>query len=127
MRRGFSIFLILVFGFGSLSAAIPGSEDANLPACCRRHGVHRCAMTATTVAGESGSTSGSAPVVSAPLTCPNFPGLSAMFATPAAALAASATSTPAAKSQAFLAAAIGSAASSGPGSAYAGRGPPKAA
>ncbi len=44
MRRGFSILLALLFGLSPLSA-IAGSDDAGLPACCRRLGAHHCAMT----------------------------------------------------------------------------------
>ena len=54
MRRGFSIFLILFFGLGPLSALIDGSEDASLPPCCRRHGAHHCAMYARIMAMRAG-------------------------------------------------------------------------
>ena len=50
MRRGFSIFLVLFFGLGPLSALVDGSEDASLPPCCRRHGAHHCAMYARIMA-----------------------------------------------------------------------------
>ena len=45
MRRAISIFLILFFWLGPLETLLPGGEDARLPACCRRHGAHHCAMT----------------------------------------------------------------------------------
>ncbi len=52
MRRGFSILLILFFGLGPLSAFVDGSEDASLPACCRRHGAHHCAMNVRATGDE---------------------------------------------------------------------------
>lgn len=81
MRRGFSIFLILLFGLGPLSAMIPGSEDASLPSCCRRNGAHHCAMTAMLekIADPQ-------PAFSAPSTCPRYPGLSLTLLMPAHAL-----------------------------------------
>jgi len=79
MRRGFSIFLILFFGLGPLAVALPGSEDARLPACCRRHGAHHCAMSSGMMARMLEAASGSTPTVTAPPTCPFFPG----YATPA--------------------------------------------
>ena len=85
MRRSFSIFLILMFGLGPLSSLIDGSEDANLPACCRRQGAHRCVMTAMATETQSRKT----PMVSAPMTCPRFPGVLAMLSTVKMALAAS--------------------------------------
>ena len=44
MRRAFSILLVLLFGAGPLSFAFSASDDISLPACCRRHGAHHCAM-----------------------------------------------------------------------------------
>lgn len=52
-------------------AALPGSEDARLPACCRRLGAHHCAMMLEMMRAGSG-----APSFSAPSTCPNYPGAS---------------------------------------------------
>jgi len=82
MRRGFSIVFILFFGLGPLSAMIPGSEDASLPACCRRHGAHHCAMAS--MLAQSVDLQAAFTV---PQTCPNFPGLSFAILTPAHALA----------------------------------------
>ena len=72
MRRGFSIFLILLFGLGPLSAMVDGSEDAGLPLCCRRHGAHHCAMAMQMAA--MARIPDPNPAFSAPLTCPNYPG-----------------------------------------------------
>src|SRR3569833_4497779 len=44
MRRSLSILLMLLFGAGPLSFAFNLSDDLSLPACCRRHGAHHCAM-----------------------------------------------------------------------------------
>ena len=44
MRRLVSILLVALFWAGPLSALLPASADAQLPACCRRHGAHHCAM-----------------------------------------------------------------------------------
>ncbi len=74
MRRGFSIFLILFFGLGPLSAFVDGSEDAGLPPCCRRHGAHHCAMYAQIMAMRAGRGIDSTPGFSAPLTCPLYHG-----------------------------------------------------
>jgi hypothetical protein len=93
MRRGLSIFLILFFWLGPLAALTPGDEDSGLPACCRRHGAHHCAMAvrmaAQLAALQAQAASGSTPVLNAPATCPLFPGLRGATATTAAALAAS--------------------------------------
>jgi len=84
MRRGFSIVLMLVFGLMPLSALVPGSEDANLPACCRRHGAHHCAMNMAAARGKIKRES--APAFSSPLTCGNYPAAETAFSTPPPAL-----------------------------------------
>jgi hypothetical protein len=77
MQRALAISLILVFGMGPLSALIGDSEDASLPACCRRHGEHHCAMASSLTAIVAASTGSG--VLTVPSTCPNFP--SALAAT----------------------------------------------
>jgi hypothetical protein len=126
MRRGFSIFLILFFGLGPLSAFVDGSEDANLPPCCRRHGAHHCAMAMRMAAMMAKIESGSTPVLTAPLTCPSYPGPSAAILMPAHALTAAPASfrpeftrTPAPTFERI-------AEFSRPSRAHAGRGPPAA-
>jgi hypothetical protein len=75
MRRGFSIFLILLFWLGPLAALLPaGDDDSRLPICCRRHGAHHCAMSTRMAALMSQAASGGKPVFTAPPTCPFFPG-----------------------------------------------------
>jgi len=85
MRRGASILLLLFFLLGPLAAAV-GDDDASLPPCCRRHGAHHCSMarlrTAIIASGK--------PIVTAPSTCPSYPGDNALTAAPLHGLTASA-------------------------------------
>jgi hypothetical protein len=69
MRRALSISLILLLWLPAFAALVPGTEDARLPFCCRRHGVHHCAMDAASAAAETAS----GPAVSAPSRCSHFP------------------------------------------------------
>lgn len=124
MRRGFSIFLILFFGLGPLSAFVDSSQDAGLPACCRRHGAHHCAMYAELMATRAGRGIDPTPSFSAPLTCPLYHGPTFSMLMPAYALTVAAprirarfTLTPAPAFERI-------AEFSTPGHAYAGRGPP---
>jgi hypothetical protein len=87
MRRCFSIFLILTFALGPLSALADGSGDANLPACCRRDGAHRCSMKMRRAAMRALDGSGRT-TIGVPATCPAFPGLAAMYAAAPPALTA---------------------------------------
>lgn len=95
MRRGFSIFLILFFGLGPLTATLESSDDPTLPACCRRSGAHHCAMSPHMAAMMEQAASGSDATLTAPATCPLFPGFMAGPATPAHALPASQLDLPA--------------------------------
>jgi hypothetical protein len=126
MRRGFSIFLILFFGLGPLSALVDSSEDAGLPSCCRRHGAHRCAMYVRIMAMRAGPSVDPAPGFSAPLTCPLYHGPASSMLMPAHALTsapASFRAEPAARD--FASPAEQSPFFSRPSLAYAGRGPPR--
>jgi hypothetical protein len=126
MRRGFSIFLILSFGLGPLSIFID-SEDANLPPCCRRHGAHHCAMAARMAAMTAmmrDAASGKMPMVETPLTCPEYPGMAALFTAPAPALTVAAVGLPVLREQARVALADYAAPEATTARAYAGRGPP---
>jgi hypothetical protein len=124
MRRGFSIFLILFFGLGPLSAFVDGSEDAGLPACCRRHGAHHCAMYAELMAMRAGRGIDPTPSFSAPPTCPLYQGPTFSILMPAHALTAAAAAVRAEFAQASSPAFERIAAFSTPSRAYAGRGPP---
>jgi len=94
MRRGLTIFLILFFWLGPLAAVLPGSEDASLPPCCRRHGAHHCTMAMRMAAMMAQALSGSTPVLTAPMTCPMYPGFRAATASTTDALAAAPVSLP---------------------------------
>jgi len=93
MRRALSIVLILFFGLGPLAATLSASDDLRLPSCCRRHGVHHCAMSVRPTAMAEAAPSGKL-TLSAPLTCPCFPGYAAAPTTATHALAASPVSLP---------------------------------
>src|ERR1039458_6653463 len=90
MRRCVSIFLVLCFGLGPLTGMLEASDESRLPACCRRHGAHHCAMAMQMAAMVAGST----PMLTAPPTCPLFPGFAAGPCTPIHALAAAVASLP---------------------------------
>ena len=120
MRRGFSIFLMLMFGLGPLSSLIDGSEDSNLPACCRRQGAHHCVMAAMATETQSGKT----PKMSAPMTCPRFPGAIAMLSTVKLALAASSQTCDEMRAFEYLRVAAQTSQLSKPAQTHAGRGPP---
>ncbi|HEX4028778.1 MAG TPA: hypothetical protein VHX20_00350 [Terracidiphilus sp.] len=126
MRRSFAILLILFFGLGPLSATLEASDDASLPACCRRNGAHHCAMTAEMEAMRANWQQDSSPAFSAPSTCPYYPGAAAVLTGPAAALAAAAAALPSLRTQAYRQAAFHTRILSGPERTRAGRGPPAA-
>jgi hypothetical protein len=55
MRRTLATLLIAIFGFTPISPALFASDvDSNLPACCRSHGTHHCAMMTMRSAPSSG-------------------------------------------------------------------------
>ncbi|MGB8029226.1 MAG: hypothetical protein WCF30_06125 [Terracidiphilus sp.] len=124
MRRGFSIFLILFFGLGPLSAFVDSSQDAGLPACCRRHGAHHCTMYAGIMAMRAGSSIDPTPSFSAPLTCPLYHGPAFSMLMPTHALTSSAPKVRAAFTRTPAPAFERIASFSTPSRAYAGRGPP---
>ncbi len=126
MRRGFSLFLILFFGLGPLSAFVDGSQDAGLPACCRRHGTHHCAMYAEIMASRAGRGIDPTPSFSAPPTCPLYHGPAFSMWTPAHARATAASEVCAVFTRTSAPAFEGMAASCRPSRAHAGRGPPAA-
>jgi hypothetical protein len=128
MRRSFAILMILFFGLGPLTATLEASDDASLPACCRRHGTHHCAMDARIAADMAGMhQQGSAPAFTAPNTCPYYPGSAAVLASPAPALAASGTLQPSLTAQAYKQVAIRTRVLLSPVRTHAGRGPPATA
>jgi hypothetical protein len=131
MRRAFSIFLILFFGLGPLSAFVDSSADAGLPACCRRHGVHHCALYAQVKAAQimamkAGSGIDTAPGFSAPPSCPLYHGPMFSMLMPAHALTVAPASFRAEFTRAPAPVFERMAAFSRPSRAHAGRGPPVA-
>jgi hypothetical protein len=94
MRRVLSIFLILFFSLAPVASALGSSEDARLPACCRRHGTHHCAMAMQMAARMAEAMKGKH-AVTAPNTCPCFPGYTAQTIAPVHALAAPLVAMPA--------------------------------
>jgi len=98
MKRILSILLMLVFGLGPLAEALPASTESRLPACCRRHGAHHCAM-------KTQALSSSAPSLALPSHCPYFPGPMAASTTQLHAMATGAIGLPMRLAQACLPAA----------------------
>jgi len=93
MRRVLSIFLILLFWLGPLAAILPANAESRLPVCCRRHGIHHCAMSMDNTAGMAEAASGRA-FLAAPSTCPAFPGSTAATTSAPHALIASSVGMP---------------------------------
>jgi len=125
MRRGFSIFLVLFFGLGPLSALIDGSEDASLPPCCRRHGAHHCAMYAQIMAMRAGLGIDPKPSFSAPFACPLYHGPAFSMLMPPYALTAESPRFRTEPTHAFASPAELSPVFSRPSLTHAGRGPPR--
>ena len=123
MRRAFSIFLILLFGFGPVSAMIDGAEDANLPACCRRNGAHHCAMSVQMMAMMLHIVDPT-PSYTAPLTCPYYPGPTMAILMPAHALVRALNGVRTSRRVSFAPVFAIAFVDSRPGFAHAGRGPP---
>jgi hypothetical protein len=84
MRRLFSIPVILMLWLGPLAAVLPGTDESQLPFCCRRHGVHHCAM-------DSDPTQNAGLAFKSPSRCTQFPATLAVPTSPALGLAASLT------------------------------------
>ncbi|HWT65679.1 MAG TPA: hypothetical protein VN151_06160 [Terracidiphilus sp.] len=87
MRRFLAVLFVVFFGFGPLAATLEASDDACLPACCRTHGVHHCAMSSA-LRGWMLRTESRAPSFTAPATCPLYPGFLSQATAPVHALPA---------------------------------------
>jgi hypothetical protein len=120
MRRGLSIALVLVFILGPLAATLEAGGESRLPACCRRHGAHRCMMSEE----QARTMSGSGPALGPPARCPLFPAYRAVTMAPGHALTVSAMSLPALLAQAHSPAFARAAARLSQIRTRAGRGPP---
>lgn len=94
MKRILSTLLILIFGLGPLLEALPASAESSLPACCRRHGAHHCAMSAVKTPIASEAAPGAAYALTAPMHCRSFPGYADAYTTQISAMAVSATCLP---------------------------------
>ena len=125
MRRGTSIFLALFFGLWPLTGTLQASDDSRLPPCCRRHGAHHCAMAKQMAAMMAQAEPGSTPMLTAPMTCPLFPGFAGGTSALSHALAASAASLPFLLTQAHSPALGHAAARMRPIRTRAARGPPE--
>jgi hypothetical protein len=68
MRRVLAITLLLAFGSPLVAPLFAATADPQsaLPACCRRHGVHHCSMSMSTLTLPSGPALQSPP-------CPFYP------------------------------------------------------
>jgi hypothetical protein len=64
---------MLLLGFGPLAATLEASDDARLPACCRRLGAHHCAMPDALIAWMARGVESRTPIVTAPGHCPLYP------------------------------------------------------
>lgn len=73
MRRTICLGLILLFWLGPLAAVLPANSELRLPACCRRHGAHHCAMSAEMATKAAQSSYSSAPALTVPAHCSSFP------------------------------------------------------
>lgn len=123
MQRGLAFLLILLFGLGPLTAALPGSDESRLPPCCRRHGAHHCAMYRQMATMMAQSASGK-PIFTAPLTCPLYPGYGPASTAAVYALTNAPSSMPVLLAQAHTPAASRAAARLSQIRNRAGRGPP---
>jgi len=94
MRRALCAFQILLFGLGPLTAMLPVNAESRLPACCRRHGTHHCAMSAAMASMPAQASSTTAPAFTSPSHCSQFPGYLPALTTPVLALTASPVSLP---------------------------------
>jgi hypothetical protein len=117
MRRTLSISMILLLWMPTLAALLPGSEDLRLPFCCRRHGVHHCAMDA-----DDGGVQTAA--VKAPARCGQFPAALPATTAPAFVAAAMRPEWPAMVSRIYSSVARREAARAGRLRAQVDRGPP---
>jgi hypothetical protein len=70
VRHLLSITLLLLFSLPLISPvlALAAGPEANLPACCRRHGAHHCMLKM-----QSESSSSKPSFSSIPQRCPGFP------------------------------------------------------
>jgi hypothetical protein len=68
--RFLASLLLALFSFSLISPALLADADSNLPACCRRAGLHHCSLTSQRTASTGPSLHATR--------CPNFPGVRAV-------------------------------------------------
>jgi hypothetical protein len=124
MRRAISILLVLFFSLGPLTAILRADDESSLPACCRRHGKHHCAMSEPSAVAAMLAASGAVPVAAAPSRCPYFPGYLAQSMAPISALAPTPVAIPAPRAQAHSPSPISASVRLRPLLACPSRGPP---
>jgi hypothetical protein len=79
---------------GPLAATFSASDESRLPFCCRRHGIHHCTGSMS-MAATMADTASEKPLLTAPATCPSFPGYAAAIPSAPQALTAASCSPPA--------------------------------
>jgi hypothetical protein len=121
MRRTLCFLLILSYWLGPLAELFPANTESRLPACCRRHGAHHCAISGAMAPQKASS---SQPSVAAPSRCSSYPGSIAAATEPIQALAASPAGLPALLAKPHSPAACRAAAYLTQISTRTGRGPP---
>jgi len=124
MRRALSILLMAFFSLGPPTAALQADDDSRLPACCRRHGQHHCAMSEPTALAAALATSTQVPAFAAPAHCPNFPEYLAQSMASFTALAPASAALPTALVQAHAPSPIRASVRFGSIREHLGRGPP---
>ena len=87
MRRFLAMLFVVFLGFGPLAVTLEASDDARLPACCRAHGAHHCAMSSA-LRGWMLRTESRTPGFTEPATCPLYPGFLSQATAPVHALLA---------------------------------------
>src|ERR1035438_7820369 len=100
MRRALCAFLILLCWLGPLADVLPATAESRLPACCRRHGAHHCAMAAAMAAMAARVRYSSAPALSVPSHCSSYPDNLVASTEPVQALSASPAHPPASRTEA---------------------------
>ncbi|HEV2136157.1 MAG TPA: hypothetical protein VGR47_18105 [Terracidiphilus sp.] len=65
--------LVLILLLGPLATLSAASEDASLPACCRRNGEHHCAMAMLGLGAANAVPAGASPILQVPSQCPYYP------------------------------------------------------
>ncbi len=76
MRLGSAISLLAAIVYSLIAPAAYADPDSNLPACCRRNGVHHCMMRGMMNQGAAADASSAVQAIRPP--CPYFPAAGAV-------------------------------------------------